>query len=414
LHREGAEEELRTLTATEYEKRRMQDILRLLHQQQIEDLEGGGSGGSSENDKNSENSDDNEELMPGFSLHRALLFAQGELNLDDLTAEELEAFQREALDIDGEVAVAEAITAWQPWWMTQDAAELQLSVTGTKCIEEIETIENPASSNANIINNSDQVVPPPPATPLPPLSSLISQPPSPTLPLHLLDLLYSYCLTLRLFNGQYTTDVLDAVSTVLTSSSVLGGRSLSSNSHLHSPPSSTDVPSTVLLSRVMHVCSSTDAGRAQVPRSFAIGILSDVAMVLQLGRAVIVTALIDLSRLVDAGLIEARSCVTSISSSSKNKNDQMNVEQQLEYKNTITQLKQAQRKLLFFLSWANEVGDSVAPALAMATGIVYEQQRATVVGQNSEKQVVILPTMKANNDGSGDGDGGVGHNITLL
>ncbi|KAH7622217.1 putative Zinc finger HIT domain-containing protein 2 [Nannochloris sp. 'desiccata'] len=396
FYREAAEGELRTLTATEDEKRRMQDILRLLHQQQIEDLEGG-SGGSSEGE---EESSDDEELVPGLSLHRALLFATGEITLDDLTTEELEAFQKEAFAADGDVAAE--VQAWEPWWTTLAAAELQLSASGIKCIEVI--VESTAISSAEARMNTgleDQQIPPPPAAPLPSLSSLISQPPSPALPLHLLDLLYSYCLTLRLFNGRYTTDVLDAANTVLASSSVLG-RGSHSKSQSHSLPGTADVPSTVLLNSVMHVCSNTEAGRAQVPRSFAIGILSDVAMVLRHGRPVVVTALTDLSRLVDAGLVEARSCINNESNSptaDKNSLGRMNKEELLlefqqqdqELKNMITRLKQAQRKMLFFLSWANEVADTVAPALAMAAGMVYEQQRATVVAQNSETKELILP-----------------------
>jgi hypothetical protein len=405
---------LRTLTATEDQKHRMQDILRLLHQQQIEDLEGASGSGGSSDDNGSSDDDDGEELVPGFSLHRALLFAQGDLTIDDLTAEELEAFQKEALATEGDVLASAGVQAWQPWWTTQAAAELQLSASGIKCIEEItpNTMNIPATTNENASEQQQQVLPPPPpSAPLPPLSSLTSHPPSPTLPLHLLDLLYSYCLTLRLFNGQYTTDVLDAVSTVLASSSVLGG-GLPSPSPSHSPPSSTDVPSTVLLNSIMHVCSSTDAGRAQVPRSFAIGILSDVAMVLQLGRAVVVTALTDLSRLIDAGLVEARSCTSSINSMNTNidklsKEETLEFQQQQqEYKNLINQLKHAQRKMLFFLSWANEVADAVTPALAMATGMVYEQQRATVLRQNSEKIEVILPTATTQGGGDSGGSGG--------
>jgi hypothetical protein len=389
----------------------MQDILRLLHQQQIEDLEegsGSGSGGSDE-----ENSDD-EELVPGFSMHRALLFATGELTVDDLTPGELEAFQKEALTTEGDVAAE--VQAWQPWWTTQAAAELQLSAPGTKCIEEVTPPSSLSSPPIAASEDQQQILPPPPpTTPLPAFSSLTSQPPSPALPLHLLDLLYSYCLTLRLFNGQYSTDILDAISTVLASSSVLGG------SHSFSPPSPDDVPSTVLLNCVMHVCSSTEAGRAQVPRSFAIGILSDVAIVLQLGRAVVVTALTDLSRLVDLGLTETRSASINTNKNVEDLNaDQIEElqQQQRDCKQMMSLLKQAQRKMLFFLSWVNEVGDAVAPALAMATGMVYEQQRATVVElQGSEEtKEILLPTTTGTTTtggsrGGGDGNGGNDHLI---
>lgn len=396
LYREGVEAELRTLTASDDEKRRMQDILRLLHQQQIEDLDGGSGGSEDEEQEEEISDDDEEELVPGFSLHRALLFAQGDLTLDDLTPEELAAFQKEVLRTPiagggGEGALE--VQPWQPWWTTQAAAELQLSASGTKCIEEI--VENTQVEHTLLTAQEQILIPSPPAAPLPPLSSLTSKPPSPALPLHLLDLLYSYCIVLRLFNGQYSTDVLDAATTVLSASSVLGD--------VHSPPSSTDVPSSVLLNSIVHVCS-TEAGRSQVPRSFAIGILSDVAMVLQLGRSVVVTALTDLSRIVDAGLEEARTCITNFKSSSTDEGDsgetKTNKEElQQEYKKMITQLKLAQRKLLFFISWANEAADTITPALAMATGMVYEQQRATAVAQNEQNEpTIITKTQGTKND----------------
>jgi hypothetical protein len=171
----------------------------------------------------------------------------------------------------------------------------------------------------------------------------------------------------------------------------------------------------------MHVCSSTEAGRAQVPRSFAIGILSDVAIVLQLGRAVVVTALTDLSRLVDLGLTETRSASINTNKNVEDLNaDQIEElqQQQRDCKQMMSLLKQAQRKMLFFLSWVNEVGDAVAPALAMATGMVYEQQRATVVElQGSEEtKEILLPTTTGTTTtggsrGGGDGNGGNDHLI---
>ena len=66
-------EELRTLTASHEEKRRMEDILLRLHQQQIEDLEEGDS--NSDNDDEGDHESD-EELVDGFSLKRAMLLAQ--------------------------------------------------------------------------------------------------------------------------------------------------------------------------------------------------------------------------------------------------------------------------------------------------------------------------------------------------
>lgn len=393
----------------------MQDILLRLRQQQLEDLEEESSSGSG-----GDGSESDEELVKGFSLNRAILVAQvgnksmgttvyntnnerfeskgtscpqsrvlrifslqGDLSVDDLTPEELAAFERQLAS--GEAATA--VQAWEPWWLTPAAAELELSPSGTKLIQELEPLLKteisqtmPSTPPPQIkeeqveesldISQPEGVLPPPPPMALPPLSSLISKPPSPVLSLHLLDLIYSYCLVLRLFNGQYTTDPLEAAATLLDASRVLGP-SKPPGSYRPAPISASMSPTTVLLDCVVHVCGP-EARSCHVPRSFAVGILSDVARVLELGRAVVVTALLDLSRIVDAGLGEARTAGAQ------------------QHKELISKLKQAHRKLLFFLSWANERAEDVCPALAAAATVAFSQQRDTLVGSSNTTQTPII------------------------
>ena len=241
--------------------------------------------------------------------------------------------------------------------------------------KEVVAFEESIEINNSLLTATTEEIPQPPPIALPPLSSLISKPPSPALPLHLLDLLYSYCLVMRLFNGQYMADPLEAAATVLDSSAVLGAgagatgggkQQEASSGHLaRSVPTAATSPSIVLLDCVIHVCGS-EARSSHAPRSFAIGILSDVAHVLELGRSVVVTALMDLSRILDAGVSEARTA---------------RIKQNTEM---VVKLKQAHKKLLFFLSWANEGAEEVCPGLAAAAAVVYRQQRETLGDNNRQ------------------------------
>ncbi len=159
----------------------------------------------------------------------------------------------------------------------------------------------------------DSVLPPPPSRPLPPLAALTQAPPSPLLRHQLLDLLYAYCLTLRRYNGDYRWEAPDAADTLFALSAVLaatspggaaGGGDGSSSSSSGSGGAwvgTHDVSAgaaPTLLSCVQRACQppvgSCDA------RGFAINVLSDVAAILQLGRPVVLTALMDTTRLLTA------------------------------------------------------------------------------------------------------------------
>ncbi|KAK3281991.1 hypothetical protein CYMTET_10254 [Cymbomonas tetramitiformis] len=64
--------------------------------------------------------------------------------------------------------------------------------------------------------------PPLPSAALPKLETLLPGSPSPNLRWHLLDVLYSYCLTLRVYNGDWQSCPEEAAETLLTVSAVLG------------------------------------------------------------------------------------------------------------------------------------------------------------------------------------------------
>lgn len=266
--------------------------------------------------------------------------AGGELEVaaEDLTPQELAAFHR-ALAA-GELSGA--VQPWQPWWLSEEAARLELGAGGTALVAEEQAAAAaaaggegrqasgmPGEQAAEAQEQQQQqaagqppkqgdgqatgsALPPPPSRPLPPLSALTRAAPSPLLRHQLLDLLYAYCLTLRRYNGDYRWEATDAADTLFALSAVLaatapGGASSNAASSTSSSSSSSDLPGvgdasagppSVLLGCMQRACQPPVGSRDA--RGFAVSVLSDVAAMLQLGRPVVLTALMDTTRLVEA------------------------------------------------------------------------------------------------------------------
>jgi hypothetical protein len=267
---------------------------------------------------------------------------QGRISADDLAPAELRAF--ESALASGEAAAG--VEPWHPWWLSEEAAQLELSAGGTALVE---PVGGAAAGEA-----ARGAVPPPPAAPLPRLAALTSRPPSPALPLHFLDLIYAYCLVLRLFNGDYGADVAEAAAVAASVSSVLGARA----------PGGEDGPATggpdsvdgALLECVVRACAPAGAA-PHAPRAFAAAVLHDVAAVLQLGRPTAVTALGDLSRLAAGGAEELRG---SSAGGGQGRQGGGGAARALRRR-----LELAARKLLFFSVWANEQPGAAFDALAL-------------------------------------------------
>ena len=117
--------------------------------------------------------------------------------------------------------LSKMIERWDPWWLRPSARTIYLGREGTQLVQPITKEEEKAASLYSEGNQASEI-PPGPETPLPPLSKLSSKEPSPLLAVHLVDILYSYCFTLRLYNGDWQSDAIGSVSVVLTVSSVLG------------------------------------------------------------------------------------------------------------------------------------------------------------------------------------------------
>ncbi len=245
-----------------------------------------------------------------------------DIGAEDLSPAELAAFHR-ALAA-GELS--SAVQPWQPWWLSEEAASLELSAAGTPLVAAVgdaaeqQSDQQGASSGSTAAASSSEQppaggaaaaavqgsgLPPPPSRPLPPLAVLTKAAPSPLLRWQLLDLLYAYCFTLRLYNGDYAweaadaADVLFALSAVLaaTPAAAAGGAGQQSSSSGGGEDAAAGAAA-VLLGCVQRACQPPVGSREG--RSFAVGVLSDVAALLQLGRPVVLTALMDTCRLVEA------------------------------------------------------------------------------------------------------------------
>ncbi|PWA60227.1 HIT-type Zinc finger family protein [Artemisia annua] len=137
-----------------------------------------------------------------------------QISFDDLSTKEKKHFQRAIAS--GELS--KLIEPWEPWWFKPSARTISLSPEGTQLVQPI------TNEEADPLNKTYEV-PLGPETALAPISELTSTEPSPLLAIHLVDILYSYCFTLRLYNGDWESDPVGSTVVVLSISSVLGHNS---------------------------------------------------------------------------------------------------------------------------------------------------------------------------------------------
>ncbi|KAL0051597.1 hypothetical protein WJX82_010553 [Trebouxia sp. C0006] len=184
-----------------------QHILSILQRFQQDD--GSDHAAHQSSNADSEQDDDNE-LAISEALLQKLSLSEGQEDLDiseeDLTADELQAFKR---------AVASGrlnnmVQIWTPWWNLPEAGTVQLSASGTHRVS-VQDQENGTASGGTATAVSG--LPAAPSQPLPLLASLTKVPPSPLLPWQLLDILYTYCFVMRLYNGDYSSDPQEAAMT---------------------------------------------------------------------------------------------------------------------------------------------------------------------------------------------------------
>lgn len=301
--RENVVEELRQLRTDDSIKRKTLDILKRFHsEEEMEDLD--------EEDDSTLSEETVEKVLAG-----------DQLSFDDLSVEEKKRFLRAMAS--GELS--KMIEPWEAWWMKPSARTISLSKEGTPLVQ-LHAEQKPTTSlTSGTETTQSSGIPQAPDTPLPPLSKLSSAEPSPLLAVHLVDIIYSYCFTLRLYNGDWQSDAIGSALVVLSVSSVLG---------------QSGQPETVLealSSCLEQTCSP--AYRHVGGLQLGLSLIDDVAILLSLGGPALVCLLCDLQRLIQAGERDLKSGNRSRKS---------------RWSDIGTKLKHADRKIFFIMCWVHE------------------------------------------------------------
>lgn len=304
-------DELKQMQPEDESKKKMLDILKRLHLE--EEME----------------SDGEDESILSEELVQKVMSGE-EIKLEDLSDDEIKRFRRALASGD----LSKMIEPWTPWWKKPSARSISLSPDGSQLIRQVNmedtVIADPMTDQEPSINE----IPEGPESPLPLLKQLTRAEPSPLLAVHLVDILYSYCFTLRLYNGDWNSDPLGASTVALSMSKVMGEDSK---------------PETVpeaLTACIEETCSP--AYRHTGGFRFAIGLLDDIITILSLGHNALICALCDFHRLIEAGKsmlkVEKVGKAESAQSSSK--------------------LRSAARKLFFMTCWVHEQPNEAWPSLA--------------------------------------------------
>lgn len=246
--------------------------------------------------------------------------AGGQVSFNDLSVEERKRFQRAVAS--GELS--KMIEPWDPWWLRTSAKTLSLSKEGTQLVQPLAEQEASMLPQNDLESNQSSEIPPGPEAPLPPVSKLSSTEPSPILAVHLVDIVYSYCFTLRLYNGDWQSDAIGSAMVVLGVSSVLGQGGQ---------------PETVL--EALSYCleqTCSPAYRHMGGLQFGLGLVDDVVNILTLGSPALLRLLSDLQRLVQAGERDLK----------------WEKSQKSRRKETRSKLKLAERKIYFIMCWVHE------------------------------------------------------------
>lgn len=316
-------EEMRQLQSDDETKRKMVDILKRFHSE--EEMDSMDEDGSTESTLSEETM---QKILSGC-----------EVNFDDLSVDEKKRFLRAVAS--GELS--RMIEPWDPWWLKPSARTISLSKQGTQLVQPLTRRDSSAPPEDDLESNQSSKIPPGPEAPLPPISKLSSTEPSPLLVVHLVDIIFSYCLTLRLYNGDWQSDAIGSAMMVLSVSSVLGKGG--------QPESVQEVLSYCL----EQSCSSyKDMGGLQL----GLTVLDDIISLLSLGSSALICALCDLQRMIQEGERELKLEKTKKS-------------RKVEMKN---KPKPAERKIYFIMCWVHEQPGEVwssAAAILRAEKISY-------------------------------------------
>jgi hypothetical protein len=310
----------------------------------------------------------------------------GDISLEDLTPKEKRAFLR-ALAA-GELS--HFIQLWEPWWVHPLAHTISLTKQGTSLIHPTEGTEPTGvdSSSGTEMDSMSQAgespSPAPPDKPLRSLKELTTVQPSPLLGVHVTEAIYGYCFTLRLFNGDWRTDPLDAALVLLRVSKSLGDA--------QSPQSM----GAAMAGCLENVCSP--AFKHHGGYRFGVGLFDDVVQLLCLKRAGVICALADMERLFETAKKDlkkepsAKSSVSRQFKTSFSGNRTVNARQKgrnssSEYNLDARRLQAAVKKVYFMMCWVNEQPNE---AFVVLSGLVEKDKEIYPEGGDDRKFGNIL------------------------
>ncbi|XP_062146496.1 uncharacterized protein LOC133854353 [Alnus glutinosa] len=322
--------ELQQMQPDDQTKRKMLDILKRLH---------------SEEETDSMDEDDSTSLSEEIIQK---ILSGDQVCFDDLSVEEKKRFQRALAS--GELS--KMIEPWDPWWLKPSARTISLSKEGTQLVQPLDKKEALVSLQEDLESNQSSEIPPGPESPLPPVSKLSSTEPSPMLAVHLVDILYSYCFTLRLYNGDWQSDAVGSAMVVLSVSAILGQGGQ---------------PETVL-EALSHCLEQTCSPAYRHMGGLQLGLIliDDVINLLSLGGPALVLSLCDLQRLIQAGERELKS-------------EKPKKSRRVEIR---SKLKLAERKIYFIMCWVHEQPSEAWSSLAAMVGA--EKSSAMIYGGSKQ------------------------------
>uniref|UniRef100_A0A0E0F007 HIT-type domain-containing protein n=1 Tax=Oryza meridionalis TaxID=40149 RepID=A0A0E0F007_9ORYZ len=310
--RENVMDELKQMQPEDESKKKMLDILKRLH------LE--------EEDMDSEGED--ESILSEELIQKVM--SGDEIKLEDLSDDEIKRF-RQAL-ASGELS--KMIEPWTPWWKKPSARSISLSPDGSQLIRQVSVEDTDTSDPMADPESSISEIPEGPESALPSLKQLTRVEPSPLLAVHLADILYSYCFTLRLHNGDWRSDPFGASTVALSVSKVMG------------EDSKPETVSEALTACVEETCSP--AYRHTGGFRFAIALVDDIISLLTLGGNALVCALCDFRRLIH--IAETMLKAEKLGKAERARSTQ--------------KLRAADRKLYFMTCWVHEQPNEAWSSLA--------------------------------------------------
>lgn len=333
---EGIKEALSSVVAGFDEQIKMKSILVRLHKEDQQD--------------NLLEDEIDEEFVDGISYSRARAFACGDITLEGMTETELDAlrgaFQMPTFPVD-------LIEAWIPWWESREVQDIRISKQGGYMVEPMQLSNSPSFA---------QSLPKLPTLPLMEFSRLTSRSPSDTIAYSLVDMLFWYCLELRLSNGDYECADEELLYLLLCCST--------SFSEARDTVSGTNIRE-MSLTVIEISCKEGKKINEHISRGVAIGALKDVSKILSLGRKGVILALSDLYHI--ASRVQATCKKEGKKTSGRN----------LVRKS----IRLMEKKLLYFLSWANEYVSEIAPIFSLELDSMYNELMATL----KRKDDLIIP-----------------------